>query len=57
MGFWEAWQRFGRLEWKDLFEDAIKMCEEGFVVGRILADEIADEDFQEKTKELRNNMR
>ena len=56
MGFWEAWQRFGRLEWKDLFQDAVRMCEEGFTVGKILADELNVAEFLEKA-DNKNNMR
>ena len=56
MGFWEAWQRFGRLQWKDLFEEAIKMCEDGFVIGEILGDEIIDEEFDDMASDPKNNM-
>ncbi|XP_078701568.1 glutathione hydrolase 1 proenzyme-like [Branchiostoma floridae x Branchiostoma belcheri] len=35
-GFWEAHQRHGKLPWKDLFQPAIQMAEQGFCIGRPL---------------------
>ena len=29
-GFEMAWKKYGRLEWKDLFQPAIKIATEGF---------------------------
>lgn len=31
-GWWQLHKRYGKLEWQDLFEDAIKYAEEGFIV-------------------------
>jgi len=31
-GFYQAWQVFGRMPWKDLFTETIRLCEEGFIV-------------------------
>lgn len=31
-GFYEAWSKFGRLPWSDLFQPAISRCENGFIV-------------------------
>ena len=39
-GYWEAHQKFGKLPWKDLFEDVIKICEEGSPVSRYTANDI-----------------
>ena len=35
-GYWELHQRFGRLEWKQLFERAIDLAENGFYISRHL---------------------
>ncbi|CAN8326436.1 unnamed protein product [Cochlearia groenlandica] len=35
-GLYEAWRRYGRLEWKLLFEPAIKLARGGFVVAPYL---------------------
>ncbi|KAF3906491.1 Gamma-glutamyltransferase [Dactylellina cionopaga] len=29
MGYWTAWNMYGRVPWKELFEPSIKICEEG----------------------------
>jgi gamma-glutamyltranspeptidase/glutathione hydrolase len=34
--WWQLWQRYGRLEWTDLLEPAIKYAEQGFPVSRHL---------------------
>jgi len=39
-GFHEAWKQFGRLPWRDLFQPAIRLCVEGFVMERSLAEAI-----------------
>ncbi|XP_078682135.1 glutathione hydrolase 1 proenzyme-like [Branchiostoma floridae x Branchiostoma belcheri] len=40
-GFWEAHQRHGKLPWKDLFQPAIQMAEQGFCIGRPLQNAIS----------------
>ncbi|HSR50361.1 MAG TPA: gamma-glutamyltransferase [Acidobacteriota bacterium] len=35
-----AWQRFGKLEWKELVEPAIRLADEGFEVSDVLADSL-----------------
>lgn len=37
MGYWEAHQKYGRLDWATLFEPAIALCERGSVVNDYLA--------------------
>ncbi|XP_014467199.1 PREDICTED: gamma-glutamyltranspeptidase 1-like isoform X2 [Dinoponera quadriceps] len=37
MGYWEAHQKYGRLNWADLFESAIALCEKGSIVNDYLA--------------------
>ena len=44
-GFYEAWLRFGRLDWAKLFNPTIKLCEEGFTVEESLANAIASSVF------------
>ncbi|CAH1233861.1 GGT1 [Branchiostoma lanceolatum] len=39
-GYWEAHQRYGKLPWRDLFQPAIRMAEEGFCIGRPLENAI-----------------
>ena len=41
-GFYEAWKKFGKLPWKDLFAPAIAICREGFTVQRALNNAIKD---------------
>ncbi|CAF0741994.1 unnamed protein product [Didymodactylos carnosus] len=36
-GFWALYQRYGRLKWRDLFQPAINMCKNGYLVHRGLA--------------------
>ncbi|CAM6000911.1 unnamed protein product, partial [Sphagnum balticum] len=36
-GYWEAHKRWGKLDWKQLFEDAIDMCINGFKLSKALA--------------------
>ncbi|KAL0131679.1 hypothetical protein PUN28_002905 [Cardiocondyla obscurior] len=37
MGYWEAYNKYGRLPWHELFEPAIKLCENGSIVNDYLA--------------------
>lgn len=39
-GYYEAWKKFGKVEWKDLFQKAIQLCEEGFIVEKLTSDKI-----------------
>lgn len=39
-GFYEAHKRWGKLEWSELFQPAIKLCQEGFPISSILASAI-----------------
>ena len=43
-GYWEAHQKYGRVEWKRLFDGAIKLCEDGVVVSRPLARAISQKE-------------
>ena len=36
-GYWTAHQRYGVLAWSELFQPAIALAEDGFVVTRALA--------------------
>lgn len=40
-GYYAMWSRFGRLEWRQLFEPAINMCLNGVPVSRPLADSLS----------------
>jgi gamma-glutamyltranspeptidase/glutathione hydrolase len=42
-GLWEAHHRFGRLQWKQLLEPAIRLAEEGFTVPAQLEENLRDE--------------
>ncbi|KAL6446949.1 hypothetical protein ACFW04_001380 [Cataglyphis niger] len=37
MGYWEAYKKYGRLPWSELFKPAIKLCETGSQVNDYLA--------------------
>ncbi|WKE63964.1 gamma-glutamyltransferase [Gallaecimonas kandeliae] len=37
-GFWEAHQKYGKLPWASLFQPAIKLAEDGFIVSPRLAE-------------------
>ena len=49
-GLYEAWRRFGRVPWSELFQPTIQLCENGFAVERALASAIA-----EKESTIRND--
>ena len=49
-GHYEAWNRFGRLPWRDLIEPTIALCENGFTVERALSNAIKSTE-----KGIRNN--
>ncbi|XP_066271478.1 glutathione hydrolase 1 proenzyme-like [Branchiostoma lanceolatum] len=36
-GLWEAHQRYGKLPWRDLFQPAVRLAEEGICIGKHLA--------------------
>ena len=36
-GLYEAWRRFGRVPWSELFQPIIRLCEEGFAVEASMA--------------------
>ena len=36
-GFHEAWKRYGRVPWSELFTASIELCDDGFEVPRDLA--------------------
>lgn len=37
MGYWEAYKKYGKLSWSELFEPAIKLCETGSRINDYLA--------------------
>ncbi|CAK9809639.1 Scoloptoxin SSD14 [Anthophora plagiata] len=37
-GYWEAYKRFGKLPWADLFKPSIELCEEGYNLTKIQHD-------------------
>ncbi|CAN1822252.1 Glutathione hydrolase 3 [Linum perenne] len=41
-GLYEAWLQYGRLPWNTLFQPAIKLAKDGFVVAPYLANSIAE---------------
>lgn len=36
LGYWEAHQRFGKLDWKELFQPAIDLCKKGSIINKYL---------------------
>ena len=40
-GYYSAWKMFGRLPWSDLFQPAIRICENGFNIENSLSKAIA----------------
>ncbi|XP_038058653.1 glutathione hydrolase 1 proenzyme-like isoform X2 [Patiria miniata] len=47
-GYWTAHQRYGVLPWRDLFQPAIRLAEEGYVIGKALAGAILFEESKVK---------
>jgi gamma-glutamyltranspeptidase/glutathione hydrolase/leukotriene-C4 hydrolase len=41
-GYYEAWKRFGVVDWSTLVQPAIKLCEQGFIVDKPLATSVAN---------------
>ncbi|XP_076334399.1 scoloptoxin SSD14-like [Tachypleus tridentatus] len=39
-GFREAWKKYGTLSWSELFNPSIKLCEDGFPVGKHFAESL-----------------
>lgn len=51
-GWWQLHKRYGKLEWQDLFEDAIKYAEEGFIVTEKFSGYISEKkDILKKNQE------
>lgn len=50
-GIWQAHQRFGKLNWKQLIEPAIRLAEKGFILSEFHANALAEanEDFNKFT--------
>lgn len=40
-GFWEAWKKFGRLPWADLYQPSIDLARHGFEISNTLASAIS----------------
>lgn len=38
LGYWEIHKRFSLMKWRDLIEPTIKLCENGFVLSKHMAD-------------------
>ncbi|XP_029650880.1 glutathione hydrolase 1 proenzyme-like isoform X3 [Octopus sinensis] len=54
-GLWEAHQRYGKLDWKVLFQPAIKMCREGYPVSPDTVKSLNRiKDYLQNFTELRN---
>ena len=56
-GYWEAWRRYGRLSWAELFQPTIKLCEDGFVVAQALGESLSSQWSRDKAKKNEGNMR
>lgn len=44
MGYWEAYKKYGRLPWPELFEPAIKLCKIGSRINDYLAAYLAEKE-------------
>lgn len=40
-GYWAAWKRFGSLDWKDLVEPSVQICDDGFFMTRHMQDALS----------------
>lgn len=36
-GYWEVWQKHGKIGWRKIIEPTIKLCREGIIVSTYLA--------------------
>ena len=43
-GMWEAWLTFGRVQWSELFQPAIRMARHGMIVDNNLAEKISNQE-------------
>ncbi|XP_018357572.1 PREDICTED: gamma-glutamyltranspeptidase 1-like [Trachymyrmex cornetzi] len=43
-GYWEAYQKYGRIPWPELFEPTIKLCETGSLVNDYLAEYLIEKE-------------
>lgn len=50
-GYQAAWERFGKLPWRDLFQPTIQMCEEGIPVNENLARNFKVKEYAIRTSE------
>jgi gamma-glutamyltranspeptidase/glutathione hydrolase len=44
-GLWEASKRYGKLDWKQLVEPALKLARDGFVVDEVLSRSLKDQEL------------
>ncbi len=51
MGYEEAWRKFGKLSWIELFKPAINLARNGFRVSRFLASSLANNEIKIKKNE------
>lgn len=40
-GYYAAWKRFGSMDWKDLVEPSVQICDDGFFMSRHMQDAIS----------------
>ncbi|XP_066268924.1 glutathione hydrolase 1 proenzyme-like [Branchiostoma lanceolatum] len=55
-GYWEAHQKYGKLPWRDLFQPAIRMAEEGFCIGSAMAAALEDTTVKDEIKNPDSHM-